>query len=121
MPEAIQDALRKTKQIDVTVTGRVSGRQISNPVWFVQDDGKVYLLPVRGSHTDWFKNVRAIPDLRLTADRATVTAPATPITDTGRVREVIGKFQEKYGADQIRAYYDTLDVAVEASLPESAS
>ena len=120
MPGKFTDALRRTNQIDVTVTGRVTGRQISNPVWFVEENGTVYLLPVRGSDTDWFKNVRVIRDLRLSADGADVTVPAEPVTDRSRVQEVIGKFREKYGADQIRAYYNKLDVAVEASLPDSA-
>jgi hypothetical protein len=111
------DVLRKSNQIDVTVTGRVSGRRISNPVWFVEDHGNVYLLPVRGSDTDWFKNVVASPSLRITADGASVTASATPITDPARVRDVIGRFQEKYGEDQIRAYYHLLDVAVETRIP----
>ena len=29
----------------ITVTGRKSGRVISNPVWFVLEDDKLYLLP----------------------------------------------------------------------------
>src|SRR4051794_38474500 len=117
MPGKFTDALQGSNQIDVTVTGRVTGRQISNPVWFVQEDGNVYLLPVRGSATDWFKNVRARPGLRLTADGASVSATAAPITDPARVREVTDKFREKYGKDQIAAYYSQLDVAVEVNMP----
>ena len=49
------DALRGMNRINVTVTGRVTGRQISNPVLFVQENGTIFLLPVRGSDTDWFK------------------------------------------------------------------
>ena len=120
MPGKFMDVLQGSSQIDVTVTGRVTGRQISNPVWFVQEGGTVYLLPVRGSATDWFKNVRATPSLRLTTDGASITAPAAPVTDPGQVREVVGKFQAKYGTDQIAAYYSQLDVAVEISMPASA-
>ena len=119
MPEKFTDALQGTNQIDVTVTGRVTGRQISNPVWFVRNNGNVYLLPVRGSDTDWFKNVRTTKSLRLTADGPSVAAPAAPITDPARVREVVDKFRAKYGEDQIRAYYNKLDVAVEVSVPAS--
>lgn len=117
MPGEFTDALRKIDLIGVTVTGRVTGRQISNPVWFVQEKQKVYLLPVRGAGTDWFKNVRAVPSMRLTADGANVTVAATPVIDPGRVREIIEKFRAKYGADQISRYYTNPDVAVEASLP----
>jgi hypothetical protein len=30
-------ALEHSQEIELTVTGRTSGREISNPVWFVQD------------------------------------------------------------------------------------
>ena len=120
MPGKFTDALRGTNTIDVTVTGRVSGRQISNPVLFVQENGVIFLLPVRGSDTDWFKNVRAMPGLQLTADGVTVTATAAPITDRVRVREVAAKFRAKYGAEPITATFRKLDVAVEVSAWEAA-
>lgn len=42
-------ALRDRSEITVTVTGRVSGREIPDTVWFVAaGDGTVSLLPVRG-------------------------------------------------------------------------
>lgn len=111
-------ALQDSEQIEVTVTGRVTGRQISFPVWFVKDDGNVYLLPVKGSDSDWYKNVRASLELRLTADGASITDAPTPITNPARVREVVEKFRAKYGPDQIAAYYPKTDVALEVSLPE---
>jgi deazaflavin-dependent oxidoreductase (nitroreductase family) len=110
-------ALQGSNEVNVAVTGRVTGRQIANPVWFVQEDGMVYLLPVRGSDTSWFKNVRAIPNVRLTAGEASVTAPAEPVTDRGRTQDIIEKFRAKYGANQIKQYYSKLDVAVEVSVP----
>jgi deazaflavin-dependent oxidoreductase (nitroreductase family) len=113
-------ALQHTNQIEVTVTGRASGRQISLPVWFVSEKEKFYLLPVRGSDSDWYKNVLKTPRLRLTANGATITATATPITDPARVREVVEKFRANYGPDQIAEYYPKTDVAVDVGLPESA-
>jgi hypothetical protein len=32
-------------------------------VWFVWDDGKLYLLPVKGSDTQWYKNVLKNPSI----------------------------------------------------------
>jgi len=40
-----KQALEGTDEIEVTVTGRSSGRRITNPVWFVQEGGDLYLLP----------------------------------------------------------------------------
>ena len=40
MPEqkkSLQDQLSRSSEITITVTGRKSGRNISNPVWFALD------------------------------------------------------------------------------------
>ncbi len=118
MPGTFTADLQDTDQIDITVTGRVTGRQFSLPIWFVAEQGMACLLPVRGSDSDWYKNVLATPSFRLTANGASVTATATPITDPARVQQVVGMFRAKYGADQIAAYYPKTDVAVQISLPE---
>ncbi len=114
-------ALQQTNQIELTVTGRVSGQQISLPVWFVAEDGKFYLLPVYGSDTGWYKNVLKTPRLRLSANGESVTATATPITEPATVREVVDKFRASYGRDQVAQYYPKTDVAVDVGLPGSAS
>lgn len=120
MSGTFTDVLHDSDQIDITVTGRVSGREISVPVWFVTDEEKVYLVPVRGSDSDWYRNVRATPRLQLAADGASITAAATTITDPARVRNVVETFRSKYGPDQVAAYYPKPDVAVEISLPHEA-
>jgi deazaflavin-dependent oxidoreductase (nitroreductase family) len=110
--------LQKSGEIEITATGRVSGKQITLPVWFAEENGTLYLVPVTGSDTEWYKNVLAAPRLRITADSKTVTAAATPITDPGRVGEIVEKFRSKYGADQVAAYYPKTDVALDVSLPD---
>jgi deazaflavin-dependent oxidoreductase (nitroreductase family) len=109
-------ALQDSSQIDITVTGRNTGRQITLPVWFVTEGGQLYLVPVRGSDSDWYKNVVATPRMQLTSDGESISATATPIS-TDRVRAMVDKFRQKYGADQVAAYYPKTDVAVEVSLP----
>jgi hypothetical protein len=47
------------------VIGRKSGETISIPVWFVLDGHRLYLLPVRGSDTQWYKNVLKNPTIRI--------------------------------------------------------
>lgn len=120
MPGNFTAALRATNQIDLTVTGRVSKREITNPVWFVQEGTKIYLVPVRGSGSDWFKNVLARPEVRLAAGGESITARAVPITDPARAQAAVDKFRAKYGAGQIAEYYPKTDVAVEVGLPPSA-
>jgi hypothetical protein len=59
--DALKDRLSRYREITITVTGRKSGRSISIPVWFVFEEDKLYLLPVQGSDTQWYKNVLRIP------------------------------------------------------------
>ena len=51
--DALRDRLARSNEINITVTGRKSGRAISNPIWFVfdKDKDKLYLLPVHWSDT----------------------------------------------------------------------
>jgi hypothetical protein len=59
MPEvALADALKKRKQISITVTGRRTGNQITIPVWFVSERNAIWLLPVYGLNTQWYKNLQ---------------------------------------------------------------
>ena len=46
--EEFEKALEASPEIELTVTGRTSGREISNPVWFVREGEKLYLVPVSG-------------------------------------------------------------------------
>jgi hypothetical protein len=55
--DLLKDRLSRYREITITVTGRKSGRDISVPVWFVFENDKLFLLPVHGSDTQWYKNV----------------------------------------------------------------
>lgn len=63
--DSLKDRLSRNREIHITVTGRNSGRAISIPVWFVVDDGKLYLLPVNGSKTQWYKTAVKNPSIRI--------------------------------------------------------
>src|SRR5438093_3113741 len=113
---ALQDRLSRYQQITITVTGRKSGRAISNPIWFVFDNDKLYLLPVKGSDTQWYKNVLKNPSIRVEAGGAEAEFNAIPITDPKQVSSVVEKFREKYGASDVKKYYSKFDVAVVAQM-----
>ena len=85
---------------------------ISNPIWFVLDEDKLYLLPVQGSDTQWYKNVLKNPSIGIDANGAQGKFQAVPITDAAPVSHVVEKFREKYGAKDVKKYYSKLDVAV---------
>jgi deazaflavin-dependent oxidoreductase (nitroreductase family) len=110
--DALKNRLSRSREINITVTGRKSRRAISIPVWFVLDDDKLYLLPVQGSDTQWYKNVLKNPSMRIDARGAEAEFNAVPITDAKEVASVVAKFRAKYGASDVKKYYSKLDVAV---------
>ncbi len=110
--DGLKDRLLRYREITISVTGRKSGRTISMPVWFVLEGDKLYLLPVRGSDTEWYKNVLKNPSIRIAARSAEGEFKPAPITDAKRVSAVVEKFREKYGAADVKKYYSKLDVAV---------
>ena len=107
-----KDRLSRYREIKITVTGRKSGRPISIPIWFVADRDKLYLPPVQGSDTQWYKNMLKNPAMRIDTRGVGAEFKATPITDATQVSSVIEKFREKYGAGDVKKYYSKFDVAV---------
>jgi len=114
--EEFKKALEASPEIELTVTGRTSGREISNPLWFVREGEKLYLVPVRGSDADWYKNVLKTPTIRLAAGGEQLSARGSPISDAAKVDQVLDMFRAKCGAQDVEAYYQKQDVAVEVPL-----
>jgi deazaflavin-dependent oxidoreductase (nitroreductase family) len=110
--DSLKGRLPRSREITITVIGRKSGRAISNPVWFVLDDDKLYLLPVQGSDTQWYKNVLKNPSLRVKAGGVEAELKAVPVTDGQQVASVVEKFRAKYGVSDVKKYYSKFDVAV---------
>ncbi len=115
--DVMKDRLSRSSEINIAVTGRKSGRTISNPVWFVSDDEKLYLLPVKGSDTQWYKNVLKKPAIRITAGDASADLMIVPVTEASQVAAVVEKFRHKYGTGDVKKYYSKFDVGVVAQLP----
>ena len=71
--------LSRYRELKITVIGRKSGQPITIPVWFVFEDGTLYLLPVQGSETQWYKNVLKHPKFRIDARGAEAEVEGHPI------------------------------------------
>jgi deazaflavin-dependent oxidoreductase (nitroreductase family) len=110
--DALTDYLARNRQITISTTGRKSGRTISVPIWFVFDGGKLFLLPVKGSETQWYQNAVKNPAIHVSTRGAEGDFKAEPITDAKQVSSVVEKFREKYGAGDVKKYYSKFDVAV---------
>ncbi len=112
----LKDRLSRYRQIKLSVVGRNTGRIISHPVWFVFEGDKLFLLPVRGSETQWYKNVLENPEIRIDARGARAKLKAKPTTQSKAVKSVVEKFREKYGAKDVKKYYANFDATVHAAL-----
>ena len=115
--DALKNRLSRYREINITVTGRKSGRTISIPVWFVLEDDKLYLLPVQGSDTQWYKNVLKNPMVRIDVRGTEAEVKVVLITNPPQVSSVVEKFRAKYGTDNVKKYYSKFDVAVIAHIP----
>ena len=114
-------ALTSTEAIELTVKDQKTGRNSSRPVWFVLESGKLYLLPVTGSDSEWYKNVLVNAEVQISARSPLrvlgvkgrkLTANTKPI-QASEVADVVQKFKSKYGAAEISKTYSKLDAAVQ--------
>ncbi len=113
---SVKERLSRYREIKLSVTGRKSGQTISIPVWFVLDGDKLYLLPVQGSDTQWYKNLLQNPSIRIDARGVEEGFRAAPVIDANGVKSVVEKFRDKYGVKDVTKYYSKFDVAVVVAL-----
>ncbi|HEU0163467.1 MAG TPA: nitroreductase/quinone reductase family protein [Thermomicrobiales bacterium] len=88
-PESIRHALVTDRVIDITTTGRASGKEHRIETWFHNLDGQVYLTGSPGKR-DWYANLVANPDFtfHLKSVGADLPAHATAVTDPAQKREI---------------------------------
>src|SRR5918994_6759030 len=99
MNDEIEQALAKDRVIDMTTTGRTSGKPRRKETWFHNIDGQVYLTGTPGTR-DWYANMVANPSFTfhlkesVTADLA---AHARPVTEPDERRSVLRRILSNIG------------------------
>jgi hypothetical protein len=109
----LKNASEESMEITLTVRGRKSQRKVSRPVWFVYEDNSLYLLPIQGSDTNWYKNILHDSDVEIFVAGQQYNGKSNAITDSNKVKEIVNKFISKYGESEINKYYTKFDVCVE--------
>jgi len=104
-------SLKRDKEIELTVTGRRSGKPLPRPVWFVLRGTELLLLPVTGTDSQWYKNILLDPQVKISASRQTISGKLRVITEKNQVEKVIELFKGKYGPSDIKKYYPKPNVA----------
>ena len=111
MDQRIQEQLQRGGTIDITTTGRKSGRPHRIEIGFQNIDGTVYISGLPGKR-DWFANLVANPvfTFHLKGDvTADLPATARPITDDAERRAVLTPFTANWN------YANDLDKWLERS------
>ena len=115
--QMVQKAIDSSAELQITVTGRKTGREHSTPVWFVREERTIYLLPVKGSKNEWYKNVLNSKQMKISSGELSLRLTPKPITEPKRVAAVVDRFRKKHGESDVIRYYSVFDVAIELTLP----
>jgi hypothetical protein len=106
----------------LTTTGRVSGRQHEIEIWFAVDperDGTLYLLAGGRDRSDWVRNVRQNPAVRVRAGATTYLGAGRWIGEASdedaRARDIVAtKYGERDADGELNEWARTsLPVAIE--------
>ena len=118
--EKILGALKKETEMELSVTGRVSGKIIPRPVWFVlsKDNKSIMLIPVNGKETQWYLNVKKNPNVTVKVGGQSFNGRIAEVGQ-GQFDEVLATFMAKYGKEDMDSYYPRKEVALEIPLPAS--
>ena len=112
--EGLLNKLKRSGEVNITVTGRKTKKKFSTPVWFVLDEEeKVVLVPMKGSDNNWFKDLAKDPRIELGLSDIVIPSKAKLVRDSKQVEKVLDRFRAKYNSVWSESYYTNRDVYVE--------
>jgi len=117
-PSDFQNFLNQNSELEIQFIGRKTGKIYNAPLWFVHDSNRIYLLPVRGSQSNWYRNILRNPSARISISGKSMDIIIKPVSEKKLVEQTIEKFHKKYGKTEINKYYSILDVAAEIEISE---
>ena len=82
--------------IELTTTGRTTGKEHTKPIWFVVDDGKIVVQAGKNGKTDWYQNLLKTPSGVVREDTYNFRVHAKPVTDPQRTEAIHRLFLKKY-------------------------
>jgi len=98
--EELQQVVNESNA-EITTIGRKSGKPHTKPIWFVYDQGHLYLQAGREGKTDWYQNLKKNPQVTLKIGTVTLTGKAQFIDDPQETERIHGLFSKKYMAARI--------------------
>jgi len=82
--------------VEITTTGRKSGKAHTKPIWFVYDQGRLYLQSGQEGKSDWYQNLKKNPQMTLKIGTVTFQGKAKFIDDQKETERIHGLFSAKY-------------------------
>ena len=82
--------------VEITTTGRKSGKAHTKPIWFVYDQGHLYLQSGKEGKSDWYQNLKKNPQMTLKIETVTFQGKAKFIDDQKETERIHGLFSAKY-------------------------
>ncbi len=102
MVEVVRDELADDPTVDITTTGRLTGRPRRIEIWMLDVDGRFFITGTPGRR-DWLANLRAQPFLLIHLKRHAhldVEARASPVTDRTTRQRVIEHLSARWYRSQ---------------------
>jgi deazaflavin-dependent oxidoreductase (nitroreductase family) len=110
MDDRIRRALSRGHLIDITTTGRQSGKPRRIEIVFHSFDGRIYISGMPGRRRSWLANLETQPEFTFHlkgAVAADLPARARVITDAAERRAVLAKVAEAWRRDDVDVMVDT--------------
>jgi deazaflavin-dependent oxidoreductase (nitroreductase family) len=101
MDDGVQQALRSDRTIDITTTGRSTGRDRRIEIWFHNIDDGVYITGMPGTRS-WYANLLANPAFTFhlkESVRVDLPATAIPVTDDDQRRVLLAAITGRLDVD----------------------
>lgn len=108
--------LDSSNELQIAVTGRKSGNKIALPVWFVRENNTVFLLPLNGSDTQWYKNLEKAKKITISSGNLKLEPTVKLVRDQKKIEVIIEKLRKKHSPAEVKKYYTKFDAGVELSL-----
>jgi deazaflavin-dependent oxidoreductase (nitroreductase family) len=98
LPEVAAALARVAREstIDLTTTGRKTGKQHTRPIWFVVSDGKILVQAGDDGKADWYQNLMKSPIATARQGDLTFRVRGRPVDDPARVAAIHRLFLDKY-------------------------
>ncbi len=82
--------------VELSTAGRTSGKPHTKPIWFVYDQGHLYLQSGKEGKTDWYQNLKKNPQMTLKIGTVTANGKAKFINDAKEAERIHNLFSKKY-------------------------